>query len=216
VTVDLRGLARWACADAAQHAVIYGRWACADAAQHAVIHGMTGDMGQLDETRFAAAVRAGCPACSGTTLDISSFIDRRIDVMLGDPNDDGRWVHDGEKFVDGTYRISCASCAHVVFSHDACPRCHAAGGLSGALGDPSRLVVPRRCPTCNEIELVALALVAATARTSGGKAPAPRPLGELGEPGYHIVAYACPSCDAAVVTQTCPLCDDPGPLRPRP
>lgn len=173
-------------------------------------------MGQLDETRFDAAVRPGCPACGGAALDISSFIDRRLSIMLGDPNDDGRWVHDGEKFIDGTYRITCASCAHVVFADDACPRCHAAGGLARALGDASRLTIPRRCPGCNETELVALALIAATARTSGGKAPSPRPLGELGDPGYHIVAYACESCDAAVVVQTCPLCDGPGPLRPRP
>jgi len=151
-------------------------------------------MGQLDETGFEAAVRAGCPACGGVALDICSFIDRRLDIMLGDPNDDGRWIYDGEKLIDGTYLISCASCAHVVFAHDACPR----------------------CPKCNETELDALALVAATARYRGGKAPPPKALGDLGEPGYHIVAYACESCDAAVVAQACPLCDGPGPLRPRP
>jgi RNA polymerase subunit RPABC4/transcription elongation factor Spt4 len=177
---------------------------------------MTSHMGQLDETRFDAVVRPGCPACGSTTLDIFSFIDRRLSIMLGDPNDDGRWVHDGEKFVDGTYRIACASCAHVVFADDACPRCHAAGGLARALGDATRLAVPRRCPACNETELIALALIAATARYGGGRAPSPKPLGEFGDPGYHIVAYACESCDAAVVAQTCPLCDGPGPLRPRP
>jgi hypothetical protein len=53
-------------------------------------------------------------------------------------------------------------------------------------------------------------------RYSGGTAELPRPIGELGDPGYHLVAYACESCDAAVVAQTCPLCDAPGPLRPRP
>jgi RNA polymerase subunit RPABC4/transcription elongation factor Spt4 len=173
-------------------------------------------MGQLDETRFEAAVGPGCPACGSTTLDLFSFLDRRLDIMLGDPNNEGRWAHDGEKFIDGTYRIACASCARVVFDDDACPRCHAAGGLARALGDKTRLAVPRRCPSCNETELVALALIAATARASGGKAPSPRPLGELGDPGYHIVAYACESCDAAVVAQACPLCDGPGPLRPRP
>jgi RNA polymerase subunit RPABC4/transcription elongation factor Spt4 len=173
-------------------------------------------MGQLDEPRFDAAVRPGCPACGGTTLDIRSFIDRKLSLMLGDPNNDGRWVHDGEKFVDGTYRIACASCAHVVFTDDACPRCHAAGGLGRALGDTSRLTVPKRCPSCKETELVALALIPATVRYSGGTAALPKPLGELGDPGYHVVAYACESCDAAVVAQACPLCDGPGPLRPRP
>jgi hypothetical protein len=177
---------------------------------------MTHDMGQLDETRFDAAVLPGCPACGAAALEIRSFIDRRLNVMLGEPNDEGRWVHDGEKFVDGTYRIACASCGHVVFADDACPRCHAAGGLARALGDASRLAIPRRCAACNETEIVALALIAATVRYSGGTAALPRPLGELGDPGYHIVAYGCESCDAAVVAQTCPLCDGPGPLRPRP
>jgi len=173
-------------------------------------------MGQLDETRFDAAVQPGCPACGGTTLDIRSFIDRKLSIMLGDPNNDGRWVHDGEKFVDGTYQITCASCAHVVFAGVDCPRCHAEGGLARALADGSRLAVPKRCPACKETELVALALIPATVRYSGGTAALPKPLGELGDPGYHVVAYACESCDAAVVAQTCPLCDAPGPLRPRP
>ena len=177
---------------------------------------MTSDMGQLDEIRFDATVQAGCPACGAAALDIWSFLDRQLNIMLGDPNNDGRWVHDGEKFIDGIYRIACASCAHVVFADDACPRCHGSGGLPRALGEVSRLSVPRRCAACNETELIAVALTPATVRYSGGRAAQPRPLGELGDPGYHIVAYACESCDAAVVAQTCPLCDRPGPLRPRP
>jgi hypothetical protein len=173
-------------------------------------------MGQLGETEFDAVIRAGCPACSSTTLDISSFLDRRIDIMLGEPNDDGRWVHDGEKFVDGTYRIACARCSHEVFADAACPRCHTADGLARALGDVNRLAVPRRCTACNETELIAVALIPATVRYSGGAAALPRPLGDLGDPGYHVVAYACESCDLAVVAKGCPLCDAPGPLRPRP
>lgn len=173
-------------------------------------------MGQLDETRFAATVHAPCPACGGTALELRSFIDRTLNLMLGDPNDDGRWAHDGEKFIDGTYRIACASCGHVVFTDDACPRCHAAGGLARALAETSRLVVPRRCPSCQETELAAVALIPAVVRYSGGTAALPKPLGDLGDPGYHVVAYACESCDAAVVAQACPLCDAPGPLRPRP
>jgi len=173
-------------------------------------------MGQLDETRFEAVVGAPCPACAGTTLEIRSFLDRRLLMMLGDPNDDGRWVHDGEKFVDGTYHITCGSCAHVVFHDDACPRCHAAGGLAKALADTSRLSVPKRCPACKETELLALALIPAAVRYSGGTAALPRPLVDFSEAGYHVVAYACESCDAAVVAQPCPLCDAPGPLRPRP
>ena len=170
-------------------------------------------MGQLDERTFDATVAAGCPACGGKTLEIRSFIDRRVLLMLADPNDAGKWVHDGEKFVDGTYRIACTACKHTVFSSDICPRCNAAGGLAKALGDASRLPIPKKCPSCNELELLALALVPAVAQWPS---PKPKPLAEYGEPGHHMVAYACESCDNAVVTQACPLCDAPGPLRARP
>lgn len=173
-------------------------------------------MGQLDETRFDAMVQRGCPACGATTLDIWSFLDRKLDVMLGDPNDEGRWVHDGEKFIDGIYKIACARCSHALFSDDACPRCHAAGALPRALGDASRMTVPRRCAACSATEIAVLALIPSMVRYSGGAAPVPKPLGDLGDPGYHVVAYACESCDAAVVAQACPLCDAPGPLRQRP
>ena len=173
-------------------------------------------MGKLDEAAFDATVRAGCTACGSATLEIESFIDRRIVLMLADPNDDGKWVHDGEKFVDGTYRISCPSCSHVAFADDDCPRCHAHDGLKLALTDRSRLTVPKRCPKCNEFELLALALVRASARYGGGITPKPKPLADFGEPGHHIVVFACEACEAATVSQRCPLCDGPGPLRVRP
>ena len=105
-------------------------------------------MGQLDETQFAALTRAGCPKCGSATLEIKSFIDRRVLLMLADPNDAGRWVHDGEKFVDGTYAITCPACAHAVFASDICPRCNAPGGLAKALGDTSRMPIPKKCPSC--------------------------------------------------------------------
>jgi hypothetical protein len=173
-------------------------------------------MGQLDEARFEATVNAGCPVCRATALEIRTFLDRRVRLMLADPNDDGRWAHDGEKFIDGTYRITCAACAHVVFEDAACPRCHAAGGLARALGEPTRLAIPKRCPSCKEMELIAVALVPAVASYTPGGNPKPQPLVDFGEPGYHVVAYACEACDAATVAQACPLCDAPGPLRPRP
>lgn len=172
-------------------------------------------MGLLDQPSFDRAVRGGCPACSAATVEIRSFIDRSVVVMLADPNDAGRWVHDGEKFVDGTYRITCTGCARVVFESDACPRCNAAGGLARALGESSRLVIPKRCPGCNELELLAIALVPAVARY-GADAPKPAPLVEYGEPGYHVVAFACDACDQAVVAEGCPLCGAAGPLRARP
>jgi hypothetical protein len=173
-------------------------------------------MGQLDEARFETIISAGCAACGGAVMAIESFIDRRYLLMLADPNDAGKWAHDGEKFVDGTYRIRCAACAAVAFETTACVRCHAAGGLARALAETTRLAIPKRCPKCQEIELIALALVPASARYGGGTVPKPQALAEFGEPGVHFVAYACESCDAATVTQACPLCDAPGPLRERP
>ena len=172
-------------------------------------------MGQLDEARSEALIGAGCTACGAKVPELRTFLDRRLLLMLADPNDAGRWVHDGEKFVDGVYRIACTQCSAVMFEDPSCPRCHAAGGLAKALGDTSRLAVPTRCASCTEIELLGLALVAAKAN-SGAGTPKPVPLAEFGEPGHHLVAYACESCDAAVVTQKCPLCDATGPLRPRP
>lgn len=173
-------------------------------------------MGSLDQPAFTALVTGGCPACKSGVLEIRSFIDRSVVMMLGEPNDAGKFVHDGEKFVDGTYRVTCAGCAQVVFTSDVCPRCNAAGGLARALADGSRLAVPKKCPRCKELELLTLALVPVVARYGSGEAPKPKPLVEPGEPGHHVVAFACDGCDHAVVAERCPLCDAPGPLRPRP
>jgi hypothetical protein len=172
-------------------------------------------MGALSQDRFDELVRAGCTVCGGRALEIRSYLDKSLVVMAAEPNNEGRWAHDGEKFVDGTYRIACATCAAVAFESDVCPRCNAAGGLAKALADTSRLTVPKRCPQCNELELMALAFAPAVTKYSGDT-PKPKQLVDFGEPGYHVVAYACNECDRAVVAETCPLCDAPGPLRPRP
>ncbi|HSD87164.1 MAG TPA: hypothetical protein VLB44_06600 [Kofleriaceae bacterium] len=173
-------------------------------------------MGALSQARFEELVGAGCTACGARTLEIKSFIDRSVVAMVGDPNDAGRWVHDGEKFVDGTYSIACTSCASEVFAADMCPRCNADGALGKAVGETSRITIPKRCPKCSELELLAVALVPAKAKYGTGDPVKPAPLVEFGEAGYHIVAYACPACDNAVVSERCPLCDAPGPLRKRP
>ena len=173
-------------------------------------------MGALDQPAFDRLMAAGCPACGHPTLEINSFIDRTVVVMAADPNDAGKWAHDGEKFVDGTYRVACAKCAHVVFEHPDCPRCHGADRLAVALTTTSKLVVPKRCPKCSELELLAIAMVPAVARFGGGETPKPKPLAEYGEPGYHVVAYACDCCSEAVVAQGCAMCGAPGPLRDRP
>ena len=172
-------------------------------------------MGALDQGAFEQLVQAGCTACGGRLLEIRSYIDRSVELMAGEPTNEGRWVHDGEKFVDGAYRIACVGCAHVAFESDICPRCNAAHGLARALQTDNRLRVPKRCPRCNELELLMLAFVPATARY-GGETPKPKQLVDFGDAGYHVVAFACHGCDNAVVAERCPLCDAPGPLRPRP
>jgi hypothetical protein len=172
-------------------------------------------MGALSQARFEEIVNAGCTACGGRLLVIHSYIDRALEVMAGEANNEGRWVHDGEKFVDGTYEIACAACATVAFASDMCPRCNVPGRLVCALGESNRLAVPKRCPQCNELELMAVAMVPAVARY-GGETPKPKQVVDYGDAGYHVVAYACHACDRAIVADNCPLCDAPGPLRPRP
>jgi hypothetical protein len=173
-------------------------------------------MGALDEAKFESLVNGGCTACGHRILEIRTYIDRSLVVMAGDPNNEGRWAHDGEKFVDGTYRITCAACSAVAFESTMCPRCNAPDALGKVANSASRLHVPKRCPKCNELELLAVAMVPAVARYGDGGTPKPKQLVDFGDDGYHLVAFACGGCDNAVVSDKCPLCDAPGPLRPRP
>jgi hypothetical protein len=173
-------------------------------------------MGVLDESTFDARVCA-CPACGAAKLELRAYLDRRVEVMLADPDDDGRWAHDGEKFIDGVYRITCAACGHVALDAPDCPRCHAPGALAAALASPSRLAVPKRCPTCRATELVVLAFApASVVYQHGTRPPPPRPLAELGEPGFHVAAIVCDACGPIAEAAGCPICAAPGPLRERP
>jgi hypothetical protein len=168
-------------------------------------------VGALSQARFDELVNGGCPSCAHRILEIRSIIDRSLVMMAGDPNDAGRWAHDGEKFVDGTFSITCGACKHVVFESDMCPRCNADGALAAVLDGESRFVVPKRCPSCNELELLAIAMVPALARYGGGETPKPKPTVDFGDPGYHMVAYACHACDQAKVADGCPLCGSMAP-----
>jgi len=172
-------------------------------------------MGHLDEAAFERAI-AACPACGATAFELSSYLDRQVSVMLAEPNDDGRWAHDGEKFVDGTYRIACTGCGAVAYTSDDCPRCHRAGALPAALGGNAGPSVPRRCPVCTGTELTVGGFAPAIARTGPGVRPAPVPSAALGEPGFHVAVIACDSCDWVAAHDGCPICAGPGPLRPRP
>lgn len=172
-------------------------------------------MGHLDEAAFARHLQ-GCAGCGGTVFDVTAYLDRKVSVMLGEANNDGRWAHDGEKFVDGTYRITCAGCGRITYASDDCPRCHAPGTLPATLAAPSHMAIWKRCPQCNATEATLIGFAPGTARTGAGRTPAPKPHALLGEPGFHVVAVACDDCDWGATAPGCPLCTAPGPLRPRP
>src|SRR5262245_9482636 len=150
-------------------------------------------MGQLDETTFKKAI-AGCVKCDRKAFLVSSYIDRQISVMLAERNDDGRWVHDGEKFIDGVYRIRCIGCSADAFATTACPPCHRERGLAEALGVESRVVVPRRGPQCKGTEMTLTGFAPATVRTGEGRPPSPTATALFPDAGFHIAVIMCDSC----------------------
>jgi hypothetical protein len=172
-------------------------------------------MGQLDEKAFEQAIER-CAKCESRSFEVSSYIDRRLSVMLAGANDDGRWVHDGEKFIDGVFRIRCLACSADAFASDDCPRCHRAGAVAEALVAESRVAVPKRCPGCKGTELTITGFAPATVRTGAGRPAAPKPVALFGAPGFHIALVACDGCDWVAAADGCPICAGPGPLRDRP
>jgi len=172
-------------------------------------------MGKLDEPAFATAI-AACKACDAKAFEVSSYIDRQISVMLGERNDEGRWIHDGEKFIDGVYKIRCIRCSNLAFTTADCPRCHREGGLADVVGTPSRLTVPKRCPSCKGTELTVTGFAPATVRTGEGRPPSPTPVATLDDPGFHVAHIMCDGCDWVAIAEGCPMCGGSGPLRARP
>ena len=174
-------------------------------------------MGHLDEKAFEQTI-ANCKNCEHTTaFEVFSYIDRHQSLMLADANGTGRWAHDGEKFIDGIYKIVCMGCRTAVYETKDCPRCHRPGGLADVLNTESRLTVPQRCPSCRGTETSIVGFAPATVKTGEGQRAAPTPTALYGDPGFHIVAIACDACDWARVAEGCPLCgNQASPLRARP
>jgi hypothetical protein len=173
-------------------------------------------MGHLDEASFEAAI-AACAKCGGRTFEVSTYLDRTQSLMLADANDDGRWAHDGEKFIDGVYRVQCMNCRTDAFASDDCPRCHAPDALeANIVGAMTRLAVPQRCPSCRGTETSIVGFARATVKVGEGRPSQPTPVTLFGDPGFHVVAVACDSCDWAQVAEGCPLCGNRAPLRARP
>ena len=174
-------------------------------------------MGLLDEAGLERLIAAGCPGCGGHGLLFRAYLDGRLPLLDAEPTGRLTWIYDGEKFVDGVYQVACAACAAAIFSAEVCPRCHAEGGLARALASPNRWSVPARCPGCDGEELRYIAFVPARVTYQGRRADPARSSTELLDDGFHGARVDCRHCGTvAELTDRCPLCDAPAPLRTRP
>ena len=174
-------------------------------------------MGLFDEPGLRCLVDAGCPKCGSIKLLFRTYVDGLVPLMGGEPIGRVKWVYNGEKFVDGVYRIVCAGCDHEVFAEDACPRCHAPRGLARALETPNGWPVPARCPGCEGEEVRYIAFLPAVVTYEGKRADKARSATELHDDGFHGYRVDCRTCGTVSERiDGCPLCDAPGPLRARP
>ena len=174
-------------------------------------------MGLLDEPGLDRLLDAGCAKCGGRTLTFATYVDGWLPIMGGEPVGRLTWVYDGEKFIDGVFDVRCADCAAVVFAADVCPRCHAPDGLARALGRGNGWDVPASCPRCDGEELRYAAFVPARVAYEGKRADKAKSSTELHDDGFHGWRVDCRDCGTvAARTESCPLCDAPGPLRARP
>src|SRR5688500_17974869 len=110
-------------------------------------------MGLFDEPALHRLVDGGCPKCGSIKLLFRTYVDGLVPLMGGEPIGRVKWVYNGEKFVDGVYRIVCTACDEEIFAEDACPRGHAPRGLMRALAAPNGWPVPARCPDCQGEEV---------------------------------------------------------------
>lgn len=174
-------------------------------------------MGKLDEPGLDALIAAGCAACQGTRLAFHSYVDGLLPLIGGDPCGSLTWVYDGEKFVDGVFHVTCASCSATLFRADVCPRCHAPGGLARALGEQNRWPVPAACPSCADEQVRYIALIPARVTYEVKRAEKARTHVELFDEGFHGYRVDCRDCGkVAELEDRCPLCTAPAPLRVRP
>lgn len=174
-------------------------------------------MGLLDEQALDRLVEGGCARCGSKKLQFRSYVDAALPLMGGEPVGRLAWSYDGEKFVDGVFEVTCTGCREVLFAADVCPRCHAPGGLARASASTNTWPVPPACPGCEDEQVRYVAFVPAIVTYEGKRAERARSSVELHDPGFHGFRVDCRDCGTTTErTDTCPLCDAPGPLRPRP
>jgi hypothetical protein len=174
-------------------------------------------VGALTEAGLDQLIAGGCSACGGRRLAFRTYVDARLLVIGGEPVGALAWVYDGEKFVDGVFQATCADCQHALFRDDGCPRCNAAGALAAVLAAPNRWPVPSACPGCQGEEVQYVAMVPARVAYQDGRADKARTSTELHDAGFHGYRVDCVDCGTVgELTEGCPLCQAPAPLRPRP
>jgi hypothetical protein len=162
-------------------------------------------MGSLDSKSYAAKI-AGCTTCDRKAFDVSAYLDREQALMIGEPSQDGRWVHDDAAFAAGVYRIRCLGCGTDAHAADECPRCARPGALAGALASHARVAIPKMCPQCKTTSMTLTAAVPARIRAGEGQPTSPAPIARFGEPGYQIGKLACDGCDWTSVPEGCAVC----------
>jgi len=173
-------------------------------------------MGLLTKPALDEVLSLGC-ACGGTKLEFDTYVDGRFTLLGGEQYGPVVWAYKGETFVDGVFRISCASCKKRLFESEVCPRCNAQAGLATALAAEGRLAVPRACPRCKAQTLSYTAMLPARVVYEGQRPQKARGTVEMGEEGFHGLRVDCKACGVlATVAPGCPLCAAPGPLRDRP
>jgi len=174
-------------------------------------------MGLLDEPGLDRLIAGGCARCGSHKLNFRMYVDGLLPLMGGEAIGRIKWVYNGEKFVDGVFEVTCADCSAPIFSADVCPRCHTPAGLARALETANQWPVPSSCTSCGNDEIRYIAFLPAHATYEGKRAEKARSGVELYDDGFHGYRVDCRTCGTvAERTDTCPLCDAPGPLRPRP
>ena len=174
-------------------------------------------MGLLDEPALNRLIEGGCSQCHGRTLKFRTYVDGTLPFMGAEPVGRVTWIYDGEKFVDGVFRVTCVGCDNVLFSADICPRCHAADGLKRALETPNNYPVPAQCPSCDDDEVTYSAFLPAALTYEDKRADKARTATEPHDDGFHGYRVDCRYCGTVGERKdSCPLCEASGPLRPRP
>lgn len=77
--------------------------------------------------------------------------------------------------------------------------------------------MPVVCPGCGMEEVRYVAMISARVAYQGKRAEKALTSTEMHDPGFHGYRVDCVDCGTvAELTDGCPLCQAPGPLRPRP